>query len=170
MGGGVWDGVAESTRDRTSACRDQLARGGDEQGGSRVMSCRAETAVQPRAWRRDPAGGNGDSPAGQALGVPGPRGPHYSQSTRTHLKEQATRYLNVFTGILAGTAFSRSHVPTHAERNRLQGAGSSTGSGPLPLAKSSRFCKVIFLAGQVRVVSRLHYLEALLSLAKKQDP
>lgn len=47
----------------------------------------------------------------------------YSQITHSSdLKEQVIGYLNVFTGILAGTAFSYSHAPTYTELSRLQGA------------------------------------------------
>lgn len=52
----------------------------------------------------------------------------YSQITHSSdLKEQVIRYLNVFTGILAVTAFFYSHIPTYAGFNRLHRAGSSTG-------------------------------------------
>lgn len=38
----------------------------------------------------------------------------YSQITHpSDLKEQVIRYLDVFTAILAVTAFSYSHIPTH---------------------------------------------------------
>lgn len=95
----------------------------------------------------------------------------YSQITRPlDLKEHVIRYLNVFTGILAVTASFHSHMPTYAEFNRLHGAGSSTGISVLSLAPWSIFRKIIFLAHQVHVVSRLHYLEALLSPRKKQNP
>lgn len=96
---------------------------------------------------------------------------HSSQITHPpDLKEQDVRYLAVFTGMLAGTAFFCSRVPTRAQLNRLQGAASSTGICALSLAKSSVFCTVILLARQVRGVSQLHCSEALLSLVEKQDP
>lgn len=95
----------------------------------------------------------------------------YSQITRPlDLKEHVIGYLNVFTGILAVTASFYSHMPTYTEFNRLHGAVSSIGISVPSLAPWSIFCKIIFLACQVRVVSQLHYLEALLSLLKKQNP
>lgn len=94
----------------------------------------------------------------------------YSQITHpSDLKEHVIRYLNVFTGILAVTASFYSHMPTYTEFNRLHGAVSSIGISVLSLAQLSIFCKIIFLACQVRVVSQLHYLEALLSLLEKQN-
>lgn len=95
----------------------------------------------------------------------------YSQITRPlDLKEHVIRYLNVFTGILAVTASFYSHMPTYTEFNRLRGAGSSAGISVLSLVSWSIFRKIIFLASRVHVVSRLHYLAALLSLLKKQNP
>lgn len=73
---------------------------------------------------------------------------HSSQITHPpDLKEQVVRYLAVFTGMLAGTAFFCSRVPTRAQLNRLQGAASSTGIRALSLAKSSVFCTVIHSLG-----------------------
>lgn len=89
----------------------------------------------------------------------------YSQITHpSDLKEQVIRYLNVFTGILAVTAFFYSHMPTCTEFNRLHRAGSSIGISVLLLAELSIFYKIMFLACQVRVVSQPDYLESILPL------
>lgn len=91
----------------------------------------------------------------------------YSQITHpSDVKEQVIWYLNVFTGVLAGTASSYPHIPTDTESNRLHRAVHSVGIRVLSLEKLSIFCKVISLACQVRAASQLHYLELLLSLLK----
>lgn len=89
----------------------------------------------------------------------------YSQITHSSdLKEQVIWYLNVFTGILAVTAFFYSHMPTCTEFNRLHRAGSSIGISVLLLAELSVFYKIMFLACQVLVVSQPDYLESILPL------
>lgn len=94
----------------------------------------------------------------------------YSQITHPpDLKEQVIPYLDVFTGMLAVPAFSYSHTPTYTKFNRLHRAVSSIGISVLSLAVLSIFCKIIFWACQVNVVSQPRNLEPLLSLLKKQN-
>lgn len=85
------------------------------------------------------------------------------------LKEQVIRYLNVFTQILAVTAFFNSHIPTFTEFNRFHRAANSVGISILSLAELNMFCKIMFLEYQVCMVSQSDCLEVLLSLPKKQN-